>query len=170
MYKIIDRKIEGLPTASRIGELSIIHPLMVPFLEDKGFEVHHEKQAFRLKHTNYAIAHRTDFLAFRGQDILIVECKGAPLAKSQVFGGILQITMYMRMYRMLQAVPKLQLALEGLDPEFVRGGKIRGALAVPKVALTKSRVNMIQAVYDGLKLIDLIEPNLEVWSLIPNED
>ncbi len=139
---------------------------MKTFLEENGFEVHQESHVFKVPYTKYAIAQRVDFLAFRNQDILIVECKGSPFEKRKVFGAVLQITMYMRLYRMLQRTPNPQLYFKEFDPLLIKEtGILRGALAIPSVALKPTIRDVFAQVYNSLQTVDLIEPNLEIWEL-----
>ncbi|MHB8629987.1 MAG: hypothetical protein ACYDBJ_27100 [Aggregatilineales bacterium] len=167
MYKVARHQIEGLPTHQKtISELKYVHPSIENYLKSLHYEVHHEKEAFKLPYTGYTIAHRVDFLAFKGNEILIAECKGYPFQKARIFGAVLQLTEYMRMYRMLQNIPNPQyLLLKEFDPLLIREGELRGVLAVPYLFPHNEKKRVFKNTYDSLQGVDLLEPTIELWDL-----
>jgi hypothetical protein len=172
MYKIqeIDIPLPNLSAnSSKISETKSVQPGIERYLKGLGYDVHKEARAFHILHLHYALNQRVDFLAFSGQDAHIIECKGSDLRLAQVFPAILQITLYMRLYKMLQVIPNPQLVLDHeLDPSLVRKGYLYGKLAVPTTALNDRKIRRaLDQVYQSLAMTNLLEPNIEIWAINP---
>lgn len=174
MYQIMHRYLPSLQYDSYYSEIDDIHPAVEKYLENNKFEVYHETQAFRVSYISHLIERRMDFLAFRSHDILIVECKGSSLTSAKVFGAVLQLTLYMRLYRMLQRTPDPQLHFDWFDEKYdaslIRQGTLRGALAVPAKTLTPHRIDILRRTSESMQLMNLSEPTLEILALQPNLD
>jgi len=167
MYEVVQHHVKGLPPHQKnIPELEYVHRSIANYLKSLDYDVYHEKKAFKLAYTGYTIALRVDFLAFKGDEILIAECKGYPFQKAKIFAAVLQLTLYMRLYRMLQIIPNPQLLLlQELDPQLIRRGKLRGVLAVPYLFPHDEKKRVFQKTYDSLKATNLLEPTIEIWDL-----
>lgn len=172
MYPVEYVYLEGIPWERRISETTRVHPVIQQHLIDSGYHTLHEKQVFRLRYTGYRISLRVDIIAFKDDEVLIVECKGSPFRKANVFGALMQITLYMRFYRMLQTESNPQLLLlHDLNPELiVPDYHVKGVLAIPYVTESLKRRNAFQTAYESLKKVDLIEDDLTIWDLRPSKN
>src|SRR5690348_2514592 len=111
MYKIFSKTVNDIPFhPETILETPSVQISVKAFVKKQGFEVvKGEQRPFYIPFTGRSFKQRVDVIGIRDEDVLIVECKGAPLDKIGLCSAILQLSIYLRLYKMSVLTPNHQL-------------------------------------------------------------
>ncbi len=166
MYRVVSKVVEGIPFCYEKIPEAPVQISVKDYLRWQGYQnVKREQQPFYIPFAGRNFKQRVDVIGFQGEDVLIVECKSSLLDSVGLCSAILQLSIYLRLYKMSAQMRNPQLFFQGPKPGLIRDGRVEGALAFPCTAFRGNSVAIIDQLYESLEEAKLLEPDIEIWLL-----